>query len=58
MKPEDKARAAATQALGGVQDWCPFKVGISVPDRGNVQFAADGSAFVELTLHVPAEVLR
>lgn len=57
MRPDDKAREAAIAALLHSRDLA-LSVRLTVPDRGSVQFAADGSCFVECSLFIPAEALK
>ena len=53
MTRNDKAREAALKLLVGLE---PFQA--SVPDYGEVQYAADGRAYVEALIEVPAAMLR
>lgn len=62
MKKDEKAREFARMVI---KNRMPYGVTVqgnefseTVPDHGSVQFAADGSAFVEVTLRIPAEALK
>ena len=58
MTRNDKARLEAAKIAAGLY-WEPGVCQrITVPDYGEVQWGADGTAYVEAMIEVPAAMLR
>lgn len=55
VKPDDLARERARTLVDAYMNLAPGLYELRVPDHGAVTFAADGSAFIEVTLVVPPE---